>query len=129
MTSGASDTFLTDLSLARRIESLEARVCEAVIEAARGDPAGSAAVALGLGGGTLFVADRTAAICGTATPAEFRRRGVQSAVVHALLEAATAAGCTLACATTLPGSTSQRNFERQGFKPAYTRAILVKTWR
>ena len=32
----------------------------------------------------------------------------------------------LATASTLPGSVSQRNYERNGFRVAYTKAILVR---
>ena len=64
-------------------------------------------------------------IFGTATLPRFRRRGVQTALVaHVLDEAAGRAD--LAIATTEPGSTSQRVFERLGFRLIYTRAILVK---
>ena len=64
-------------------------------------------------------------IFGTATLPRFRRRGVQTALVEQAL--ADAAGrADLAIATTEPGSTSQRTFERLGFGLVYTRAILVK---
>jgi hypothetical protein len=33
--------------------------------------------------------------------------------------------CDLATASTLPGSVSQRNYERHGFQMAYTKAVLV----
>ena len=41
---------------------------------------------------------------------------------------AQAAGCDLAVVTTAPGSRSQDNVMRRGFKLLYTRAVLVKTW-
>lgn len=64
-------------------------------------------------------------VFGTATLPAFRRRGVQAALAQALLERASA-DATLAVATTAPGSTSQRTFERLGFRVLYTRAILVR---
>jgi ribosomal protein S18 acetylase RimI-like enzyme len=65
-------------------------------------------------------------IAGTATLPAFRRRGAQHAVVaHALNRAMGRA--ELAMATTEPGSTSQRTFERLGFQVVYTRAIFVLT--
>lgn len=77
------------------------------------------------GGGATFVRDSVLGIFGTATLPRFRRRGVQTALVgQALAEAAGHAD--LAIATTEPGSTSQRTFERLGFGLVYTRAILVK---
>jgi GNAT superfamily N-acetyltransferase len=77
------------------------------------------------GGGATFLSNGVLGIFGTATLPRFRRRGVQTALVeHALADAAGHAD--LAIATTEPGSTSQRTFERLGFGLVYTRAILVK---
>jgi hypothetical protein len=50
---------------------------------------------------------------------------VQSALIAARLAAATAAGCHLAMACTAPGTASQRNYERAGFRVAYTKAMLA----
>lgn len=55
----------------------------------------------------------------------FRRRGVQAALIQARLAAARQAGNDLALALTSPGTPSQRNFERAGFRLAYTKAIMV----
>jgi ribosomal protein S18 acetylase RimI-like enzyme len=77
------------------------------------------------GGGAAYVQDGVVGIFGTATLPRFRRRGVQTALVRQILaDAATRAD--LAVATTEPGSTSQRTFERLGFCLIYTRAIMVK---
>jgi hypothetical protein len=77
------------------------------------------------GGGAAWIHDGVVGISGTATLAPFRRRGVQRAItISAMEDAADAAD--LAIATTAPGSTSQRTFERLGFQVLYTRAILVK---
>jgi hypothetical protein len=76
------------------------------------------------GGGAAYQHDGVLGIFGTATIDRFRRRGVQTAlVVQALLDAG--GDADLAIATTAPGSTSQRTFERLGFQVMYTRAILV----
>jgi GNAT superfamily N-acetyltransferase len=76
------------------------------------------------GGGATFLCERVLGIFGTATVPRFRRQGVQTAlVVQALKDADGRAD--LAIATTEPGSTSQRTFERLGFRVIYTRAILV----
>jgi GNAT superfamily N-acetyltransferase len=75
------------------------------------------------GGGAAYTVNGVRCITGTATLPAYRRRGVQQAVVaHALN---TAAGADLAMATTDPGSTSQRTFERFGFQVMYTRSIFV----
>jgi ribosomal protein S18 acetylase RimI-like enzyme len=67
-----------------------------------------------------------AQLCGAGTLPAFRRRGVQSALLHARLAVAAAAGCDVAVITTQPGSKSQANAQRHGFALLYTRAILVK---
>lgn len=78
------------------------------------------------GGGALSTHDGVAAIYGASTVPSFRRLGVQSAVIHALLNHAVEAECDLAYTLTRPGSVSQRNLERQGFRVAYTRSTLLR---
>jgi hypothetical protein len=78
------------------------------------------------GGGALSVHDGVAAIYGASTVPSFRRLGVQSAVIGALMNYALEAECDLAYTLTRPGSVSQRNLERQGFRVAYTRSTLVR---
>jgi hypothetical protein len=51
---------------------------------------------------------------------------VQAALVSARLADAAAVGCDLAVVTTLPGSKSQQNVQRQGFDLLYARAALVR---
>jgi GNAT superfamily N-acetyltransferase len=82
-----------------------------------GEPAGAAASVIT--GGVL-------GIFGTGTRPQYRRRGVQSAIVAKALECANGRA-DLAIATTEPGSISQRTFERFGFQVLYTRAILLRT--
>lgn len=84
-----------------------------------GEPAGGAAMSLQQGL-ALFYADSTLP--------EFRNRGVHTALIQERCARARAAGCDLAASSTLPGSTSQRNYERAAFRPAYTRAVLVRDW-
>ncbi|MEV7098284.1 GNAT family N-acetyltransferase [Amycolatopsis sp. NPDC051045] len=78
------------------------------------------------GGASFRVTDGIAQFAGAATVPVHRRRGVQTALLRTRLAAATAAGCDLAIVTTLPGSKSQQNAQRQGFDLLYARAILVK---
>jgi len=73
------------------------------------------------GGGTLIIHDGLALICGDGTLPAFRGQGVQSALLRARLDQARQARCDLAVICTQPGSGSQRNAERQGFRVAYTR--------
>lgn len=81
-----------------------------------GRPAGGGALSLRNGLGVCFSAS---------TRPRFRRCGVQAALLHARLAAARAAGCDLAMVHTVPGSDSQRNVERFGFRIAYTRVTIT----
>lgn len=67
-----------------------------------------------------------ASLLKASTRLTFRGRGVQTALLHHRLALAAAAGCDLATVQTQPGSASQRNVERQGFRLAYTKATLVR---
>jgi hypothetical protein len=52
----------------------------------------------------------------------------QNALFQARLRDAKAAGCELAVVCTQPASGSQRNAERNGFRLAYTKVVLVRSW-
>ena len=78
------------------------------------------------GGASLRMGGGVAQLCGAATLPEHRRQGVQSALLDARLDLARRAGCDIAVVTTQPGSKSQQNVERQGFRLLYTRAVLVR---
>src|SRR5260370_1281930 len=54
-----------------------------------------------------------------------RGSGLHRELIAAGLNEALAQGCDLATAATLPGSGSQRNYERMGFEVVYTRVTLV----
>jgi len=69
-----------------------------------------------------------AALFGTATIPEHCGRGVQTALIQRRLWEALQAGCEYAVVSTLPGSGSQRNMERRGFRVAYTKVVMVRTW-
>ncbi|MDD3825478.1 MAG: GNAT family N-acetyltransferase [Anaerolineae bacterium] len=76
------------------------------------------------GGGAFVSHEGVAELCSASTRPAFRRRGVQLALLRARLEEAARAGNDVAMAHTAPGSPSQRNVERAGFRLAYTRALL-----
>lgn len=78
--------------------------------------------------GRIISEARIAALYGTATLPEFRRRGVQSALIACRLQEATRAGCEYAVVSTQPGSGSQRNVERRGFRVAYTKVVMAREW-
>jgi GNAT superfamily N-acetyltransferase len=69
----------------------------------------------------LFMHENTALLAGASTVPAGRRQGAQQALLDARLQAAAGAGCDIAMMVAAPGSASQRNAERQGFRIAYTR--------
>ncbi len=71
--------------------------------------------------GMLFIYDGVALLAGASTVPEGRHQGGQSALLDARLRFATTQGCTIAAMGALPGSQSQRNAEKNGFRIAYTR--------
>lgn len=74
-----------------------------------------------IGTGALGMADGVALLAGASTVVRARRRGAQRALLAARLRHAAAAGCDLAMMGAAPGSVSQNNAERAGFRIAYTR--------
>jgi hypothetical protein len=71
--------------------------------------------------GALSIHDGVALLAGACTIPSARRQGAHQALHHARMQHAQSAGCDLAMMCASPGSTSQRNAERQGFRIAYTR--------
>ncbi len=71
--------------------------------------------------GSLSIRDGVALFAGASTVPAFRRRGAQQALLEARFRYARETGCVLAMMAADPGSGSQRNAERQGFRIAYTR--------
>ena len=78
------------------------------------------------GGGCVSSYDHVGGLFGASTLPAFRGRGVQMALLAGRLRWALGEGCDLAASIALPGSVSQRNLERLGFRIAYTRTKLVK---
>ena len=77
-------------------------------------------------GGLLVPEHKVAGFFGAATLPEFRGRGIQAAFMQERLRLAQKAGCDLAVTLTMPGTTSQRNVERAGFRTAYTKVVVKK---
>ena len=71
--------------------------------------------------GALLLHEGVALFAGATTLPEFRRRGLQRALLAERMHYAAVAGCRLAMMVAEAGSISQRNAERQGFRVAYTR--------
>jgi hypothetical protein len=72
--------------------------------------------------GALNIGSDVALLAGASTIPSARRRGAQLALLQARLAFAAERGIDLAMVVTQPGSASQRNAERRGFRPVYTRA-------
>ena len=77
-----------------------------------GEPAAAAA---------LSIQDGVAVLAGASTIPAFRGRGLQAALLRTRLAHGARVGCDLAMMVASPGSGSQRNAERRGFRIAYTR--------
>ena len=78
------------------------------------------------GTGLVIPEHRVFALCGAGTLAEFRGRGLQTALLQARMQAAVEAGCEYAVVVTQGGTTSQRNAERLGFRVAYSKVTVIK---
>lgn len=78
------------------------------------------------GTGIVISEHKVFALCGAGTLAEFRGRGLQSALLRARMQAAAEAGCEYAVVVTQGGTTSQRNAERLGLRVAYSKVTVIK---
>jgi GNAT superfamily N-acetyltransferase len=103
-----------EMDIGRDLFRMPGSVC--YLASVDGEPAAGAALAIRSGLATL---------CADGTISRFRARGLQSELIAARLNEAAAQGCDLATASTLPGSQSQRNYERLGFQVAYTKVTLT----
>lgn len=81
------------------------------------------------GGATLATRGRIAGLFGASTLPEFRKRGVQTALLDVRMRRAAETGCELAMSLAQPGSISQRNITRQGFQTLYTRVKFERPWK
>jgi GNAT superfamily N-acetyltransferase len=70
--------------------------------------------------------DRLLYLFGDSTLPRFRRLGLHAALIQARLAWGVSQECNLAAACTLPGSGSQRNYQRAGFVIAYTKMTLCR---
>ncbi|MGE5361854.1 MAG: GNAT family N-acetyltransferase, partial [Bacteroidales bacterium] len=71
--------------------------------------------------GALYLAAQVALLAGASTIPAYRRRGAQQALLECRLQYAAARACDLAMMGARPGTASQHNGERNGFRIAYTR--------
>jgi hypothetical protein len=74
-----------------------------------------------IAGGAMSMCEGVALMAGASTIPEGRKQGAQRALLGSRMRHAEQQGCDIAMMCAQPGSTSQRNAERQGFRIAYTR--------
>lgn len=79
-----------------------------------------------VGGGMLGIVDGVALLSGSSVIPQFRGRGLQKTLIRARLAFALAQGCDLACASTAPGTASQRSYEASGFRVAYPKVEMAR---
>lgn len=77
--------------------------------------------------GALGIVGDVALLAGASTVPAARGRGAQTALLAARLATARERGCRVAMVVAEPGSRSQRNAERRGFRVAYTRTKWAKS--
>lgn len=76
--------------------------------------------------GMLFIHDDICMLAGASTIPVGRNKGAQTALLNDRLKFASAKGCSLAIMGASPGSTSQKNAQKNGFHIAYTRTKWQK---
>jgi GNAT superfamily N-acetyltransferase len=76
-------------------------------------------------GAAMVAHEGVAILFADGTISAYRREGFQRELIATRLNEAASRGCDWATASTLPGSGSQRNYERMGFQVVYTRVTLV----
>jgi hypothetical protein len=81
------------------------------------------------GAGMMAIHEGVAILFGTSTVPPMRNRGAQSALLRERLNFALQSQCELALVGTTPGSNSQRNVERLGFRLAYTKTQMIRRWQ
>jgi GNAT superfamily N-acetyltransferase len=81
-----------------------------------------------VGGGSIFLMDDVALMGGASTLPAYRNQGIQTDLLKIRLAFAQSQGCKYAMVTTVPGSVSQKNVERQGFQVVYSRTKFTREW-
>jgi len=76
---------------------------------------------LPIAAGALSICDGVTVLAGASTIPQARKQGAQLALLNSRLRYGASRGCDIAMMCAQPGSASQRNAERQGFRIAYTR--------
>ena len=104
-----------ELNVGRAIFAMPGAICHLAVSG-NGEPAG---------GGAMAIRDGLASLFADSVIPRFRRAGLHRELIAARLNEALAQDCELATASTLPGSGSQRNYQREGFLVVYTKVTMV----
>lgn len=78
--------------------------------------------------GAMNTRAKLALLFADSTLEKYRGCGLHLALIRARLKHAAEQGCDLATASTAPGSSSQRNYERAGFRVVYTKLNMQRDW-
>ncbi len=78
------------------------------------------------GGGLIETLDNQACLIGTSVLPQYRRRGIQRALMTRRMEFAIDSGAQWISVSSLPGIATERNARRIGFTPAYAQATFVQ---
>lgn len=79
-----------------------------------------------VGAGGMGLHDHVAALFGLSGIPEFRRRGIQQALIAQRLNIAAQMGRRLATIGSRPGASTERNVRRMGFQTAYVKPMVVR---
>jgi GNAT superfamily N-acetyltransferase len=77
-------------------------------------------------GAAMNTRGKLALLFADSTLQKYRGHGLHLALIRARLKQAADMGCDLATASTAPGSTSQHNYERAGFRVIYTKLNMQR---
>ncbi len=79
-----------------------------------------------VGAGAVEVVGEISALFGVTVLPEYRRRGIQTAMLAYRMRHAAERGAKIATIGSLPGGGTERNVRRMGFQVAYTRPAVVR---
>jgi GNAT superfamily N-acetyltransferase len=79
-----------------------------------------------VGAGSVEMLGATSALFGLSVRADFRRRGVQQALIAARLRIAASRGARIVTISARPGVATEGNARRMGFQVAYTKPVVVR---
>ena len=80
------------------------------------------------GGGAAALFEGIGSLGGASVLPQFRRRGIHAALMAARMKWLASQDCEWFLSVAHPGSVSHRNMERFGFRLAYARMKVIRTW-